>query len=154
MAEVIDAPMNLVNEVSNFPLVSVDFDDVAQIGLKSEPLIEIVGAGHTSASDIGGVSRYGTLIIAHELIIMGIMDGAGDDPAGFPTERHFALCAPHLVAAANFEDALAARRAGFGIFLEEGGGFHVVLVANVALFFDFAALGTYLCFAHLAFPSS
>ena len=84
---------------------------------------------------------------------MGIMDGAGDDPAGFPTERHFASSAPHLVAAANLEDALAARRTGLRVFLEEGGGFHIVLVTNVILFFDLAALAADVCFAHLAFPS-
>ncbi len=69
---------------------------------------------------------------------MGIMDGTGDDTPGFPTERYFALRAPHLVAAADLEDTLAARRTRFGVLLEKGGGFHVVLVAYVVFALEFA----------------
>ena len=78
------------------------------------------------------------MIIAHKLIIMRIMDSARDNPAGFPTERYFALRAPHLVTPADLEDTLAARRTRFGVLLEKGGGFHVVLVAYVVFALEFA----------------
>ena len=82
------------------------------------------------------------------------MNCSSDDAPGSPTEWDFALCAPHLIAAADFIDAFAARRTGFGVFLEKFDCFHGILVANMLFLFDFAALGANICFTHLAFPSS
>ena len=63
---------------------------------------------------------------------MGIMnDSVSNNIQISPRESHVAFGTPHLVTPANLEDAFPTGRTRLGIFLEEGGGFHVVLVAHV-----------------------
>jgi len=151
-AEVGQVAKSNIDVVARFVAVGADADHHLFGNSRAEADIKLVGGGHSATAYIGRVARDGALVIAHELIIMRIMNGTGDESPGFPTERYFALGTPHLVTPANLEDAFPTGRTRLGIFLEEGGGFHVVLVAHVVFAFDLAALRADVCGAYLAFP--
>jgi len=114
---------------------------------------EIVRSRHTTATNIGGVTRNSALIVPHELIVMRIMNGTSDDAAGFPAEGDLASCAPHLIATADLENTLAARWARFGVFLEKLDGFDGIFVTYMVFALYLAALGANIRIAYLAFPT-
>lgn len=75
--------------------------------------------------EISNVSGYDPIVgSALPFVIMWIVD-MGFDASGAPAECGMALGAPHLVAAFDFVDSCAAFGAGFGVFVEQFGGFEV-----------------------------